>query len=69
MPIYEYKCNKCNNKFKKLVNNGNTDVHCPFCTTHEVKKLFSTFATSGVSTGKNSSCSSCASSSCSSCGH
>lgn len=69
MPIFEYKCNKCNTKFKKLVSSASADIFCPNCNAYEVKKLFSTFATSGTSSGRGGSCARCSSSSCSSCGH
>ncbi len=69
MPIFEYKCNKCNAKFKKLVFSANIEVFCPNCNNYEVKKLFSSFASSGTSSGKGSSCTGCSTSSCSHCGH
>lgn len=77
MPIFEYKCEKCNSEFEKLVfgsaDSGN--IHCPGCDSPEIERLFSCF--SGVSRGSDGStrsittssgCSSCSSGSCASCG-
>ncbi len=54
MPIYEYKCVKCGNKFELLqkMDEGNNDITCPKCGTSKPKKLFSTFSSSD----KDSSC-------------
>jgi putative FmdB family regulatory protein len=46
MPIYEYKCNKCNNKFEffhKSLRNEEI-INCPKCSSREIKKLFSKFS-------------------------
>ena len=77
MPIFEYKCIKCDSEFEKLVfgSDAGGGVHCPGCDSSEVERLFSCF--SGVSKGSDGSsrsltssgCSSCSSSSCASCGH
>jgi len=75
MPIFEYKCLKCDSEFEKLVFSAAAagGVHCPGCDSPEVEQLFSCF--SGVSRGSDGStrsitassgCSSCSSSSCSS---
>lgn len=45
MPIYEYKCQECEEQFEKLVR-GKADeleVECPKCGSHEVKKALSLF--------------------------
>ncbi len=42
MPIYEYKCNKCENEFEKLVFAGDdNEVSCPECKSKEVAKKMS----------------------------
>ncbi|MFZ5647085.1 MAG: FmdB family zinc ribbon protein [Bacillota bacterium] len=42
MPIYEYKCNNCNNTFEKLILSGQgEDLTCPNCGGKELKKLIS----------------------------
>lgn len=44
MPIYEYLCEDCGNKFEKLVRRGETGVACPSCGKTHLKTEFSTFA-------------------------
>jgi len=57
MPIYEYKCEKCNNCFEKLVfASDDEDVACPCCGTKKVKKLLS--GASFLGTSGHGSCSS-----------
>ena len=31
MPIFEYRCSDCGNKFEKLVRRADADVECPSC--------------------------------------
>ncbi|MBI5248652.1 MAG: zinc ribbon domain-containing protein [Desulfomonile tiedjei] len=71
MPIYEYRCGKCEVEFEKLVF-GKDEVLCPKCG-GQVEKLMSSctfksaagdFKTSG--TGK-SGCSTCSATSCATC--
>ena len=49
MPIYEYRCSKCNEEFELLVRLGTADgdVNCPKCKSTEVKRQLSTFASIG----------------------
>jgi putative FmdB family regulatory protein len=74
MPIYEYYCPQCENRFEELVFETKTAVvHCPECGTIEVNRLISLFATSGnannaapmsgADSGHSCGCGSCA------CGH
>ncbi len=49
MPIFEYLCEDCGNKFEKLVRrsaseNSSNGVHCPSCGQEHLKQQFSTFA-------------------------
>jgi putative FmdB family regulatory protein len=77
MPIFEYKCHKCNSEFEKLVFGAATEsgVHCPGCDSSKVERLFSCFC--GVSKGSDGSsrsitssgCSSCSAGSCAGCSH
>jgi len=48
MPIYEYKCKKCNSAFSvfQRVGTGEEDTVCPECNSKDVKKQFSSFACS-----------------------
>jgi|YNPNPStandDraft_1061719.scaffolds.fasta_scaffold00650_14 putative FmdB family regulatory protein len=65
MPVYEYECKKCGERFELLVF-GEKTINCPKCGSEQVLKKFSTFATKGVQKG-NSKCTSCSASSCSTC--
>lgn len=75
MPIYEFECASCKNKFDALVGQGRKidDVKCPKCGGKKLNKLFSCFGFKGspeskmVSSTSSSGCSSCSASSCSSC--
>lgn len=52
MPIYEYRCKDCGDKFEKLVRAGTDQAGliCPNCGSQQTEKLFSLFATSSSST-------------------
>ena len=44
MPLYEFKCNKCNNPFDKILTIKEMEagkVQCPKCDSDDVKKLMS----------------------------
>jgi len=52
MPIYEYRCKKCEKNFElqqKMEERGTAD--CPSCGSSEVEKLFSVFGVGAVSDG------------------
>lgn len=38
MPIFEYLCEDCGNKFEKLVRNGGNGVNCPSCGQEHLKQ-------------------------------
>ncbi len=43
MPIYEFKCNECNNKFETLLT-SNADIStvtCPACQSKKIQKTIS----------------------------
>jgi len=45
MPIYEYRCAQCENRFEELVfETKPAIVNCPKCGTSEVSRLISLFA-------------------------
>ena len=53
MPIYEFKCKKCDHIFEEFVfssNVGSEDIICPECGEKGVDKLMSAFSSSGIST-------------------
>jgi len=64
MPIYEYRCEECGEKFEKLVASFRlaAEADCPKCGSTKVKKIISSFSARGSSASK-SSYSSCAPSS------
>lgn len=72
MPIYEYKCNKCNNEFEVIVFRDE-QPNCPQCGAENPEKKMSSFGFSvgykfkSSATGSGGSCASCGSSNCSSC--
>lgn len=61
MPIYEYRCPTCGEKFEKLVRFGNSQaVQCPRCNSDTPQRMISLFAqSSGGSVSVGSSQSSC----------
>ncbi|HOJ18592.1 MAG: zinc ribbon domain-containing protein [Ignavibacteriales bacterium] len=65
MPVFEYKCGDCGNKFEVLhkssVQAG--EVDCPSCHSLNNKKLFSSFSAS-VNSSSTYSTSPCASGNC-----
>ena len=52
MPIYEYRCSACGERFEKLVrgSSGKQEIQCPSCSADKVERLVSTF---GFSTGSS----------------
>jgi putative FmdB family regulatory protein len=48
MPIFEYRCSKCNTKFEVLHKSIQAieEVICPNCNSNNIKKLLSTFSAS-----------------------
>jgi len=55
MPIYEYECLKCGEKFERLrrLCDSDEDLQCPVCGTPYPKRAISTFASTG---GSNPTC-------------
>jgi putative FmdB family regulatory protein len=55
VPIYEYVCKSCNQKFEKLVRSMNSDevIPCPECGGKKTSRQFSSFAV-GAGAGKSS---------------
>ncbi len=68
MPIYEYECGKCGNRFEQLIRNAKTDVptKCPKCGAAKLEKAFSAFAVSAAQPKHEPSaaCSTCPSGGC-----
>lgn len=59
MPIYEYRCNKCNKEFSLIqkVGSSERDTVCPECGSKDVKKKISSFSCQGFFSLSTSSCS------------
>lgn len=57
MPIYEYFCRACGEKFSLLQKLTSTekDTDCPKCSSTDVKKLMSSFCCSSSDAGFSSS--------------
>lgn len=66
MPIYEYQCQKCGEKFEKLMFKQE-DVRCPKCRSQKARKVPSSFVAKDCG-GSKGSCESCSGGSCSCCG-
>ncbi|HEY4716240.1 MAG TPA: zinc ribbon domain-containing protein [bacterium] len=71
MPIYEFECMKCGNKFEELVLGSSNKAVCSKCSSKKVHKIVSAF---GMKSGgkfipsSGSACGPCAGGSCSTCG-
>jgi putative FmdB family regulatory protein len=53
MPLYEYSCRSCGERFEVLrrMGAGSEGLSCPRCGSEEVAKQFSTFASAGAGSG------------------
>ena len=77
MPIYEYNCADCEQKFEKRrrMSQADDEIACPDCGSVDTSRGLSMFAAfsrgnggTSVSVGGSSGCGGCASHSCGSCG-
>jgi putative FmdB family regulatory protein len=52
MPIYEYRCESCGDKFEKLVRRASDamETGCPACGEKHLEQQYSTFAARGAAT-------------------
>jgi putative FmdB family regulatory protein len=68
MPIYEYRCNDCGEKFEVRQSMGadSAGLNCPKCSGWDLRKLFSAFfsASSSEADFSDSSCPTCSSGIC-----
>jgi len=62
VPLYEYRCQNCGQKFEKLVRISSRDqeVTCPSCGSCRSQRAISLFATSSGSTAGSGMASTCA---------
>ena len=58
MPLYEYRCGGCSERFEVLQRLGATsdEVLCPRCGTENPARGLSTFAAGGAREGSSSTC-------------
>jgi len=51
MPIYEYECAKCCERFelRRSVSDNDSEIRCPKCGTENPRRVFSVFATGSSS--------------------
>ncbi len=63
MPIFEYRCQICGEKFDKLVRDSTnpSEILCPKCRSQEVKRLVSLFGLGGASSFTGQESNSCTS--------
>ncbi|MFO8143258.1 MAG: zinc ribbon domain-containing protein [Dehalococcoidales bacterium] len=47
MPIYEYECTNCGERFelRRGMTDSDSDIKCPYCSEQQVKRVFSIFGT------------------------
>lgn len=64
MPLFEYRCKDCGERFETLVfsSSGDEGVECPKCHGTQTEKQISMFASSGARDAGGASASSCSSS-------
>lgn len=58
MPLYEYRCKRCDAVFEKLILdlNWERDLKCPQCGSKELNKELSSFSSSVKSSESSASC-------------
>jgi putative FmdB family regulatory protein len=61
MPLYEYQCVKCGNRFevRQSIGADGTDLKCPECAAERPKKIISIFSSKNA-VGRSSAGGSCA---------
>ncbi len=68
MPIYEYQCNQCGQRFevRQGIGEGSNNLNCPKCSAPNPRRLFSAFFSRGSSGTESSdtSCPTCSSGVC-----
>nr|MBC7246020.1 zinc ribbon domain-containing protein [Chloroflexota bacterium] len=62
MPIYEYRCTQCGEKFEKWLRSmsAEVDICCPRCGSQRVEKAISLFGKSSSTTSAAAANASCA---------
>ena len=52
MPLFEYRCNACGERFEHLVRHSSPAARCPACRSEDLEKLISAAAVSSEHTQK-----------------
>ncbi|MBE0477544.1 zinc ribbon domain-containing protein [Candidatus Aerophobetes bacterium] len=71
MPVYRFKCKKCEEEFTALTAMGReNEIKCKKCGSSNIEKLLPRFFIGKTAEGKitGGACSTCSASSCTSCG-
>ena len=55
MPIYEYVCDACNERFEKIVINKHQEISCPKCASEKTTIQLSVFAAATRNSSSNPS--------------
>lgn len=55
MPIFDYRCSRCDTRFEELVRSGEDPVRCPECGAAETERLLSAFAVSSGASAERGS--------------
>ncbi|HEY49142.1 MAG TPA: zinc ribbon domain-containing protein [Dehalococcoidia bacterium] len=65
MPIYEYECKSCGEKFelRRGMNDSDDEIRCPACGARGPRRVFSVFGLASPESGVGSSSGACAPSS------
>ena len=53
MPIFEFVCKSCENKFETLVMSADEHINCTCCGSEKLEKQFSNFASHNGTTGSS----------------
>jgi len=58
MPIYEYECTSCGEKFemRRSVGDSDAEIRCPRCGTGHPRRVFSLFASASSGGGGDTAC-------------
>lgn len=56
MPVYEYACKQCSQKFEVLLRSSKTSVDCPHCHSEDLQRLLSPFNSASASAMTESFC-------------
>jgi len=75
MPIYEFRCEKCQNRFERLcpIGESGAALQCPACGARALQRVMSGFATGrdkdsgGTAASTGGGCAGCAGGSCATC--